>query len=97
MMDMQEQLYLELRKTYEEIESALKNKQKQDWFTMILEEELADINVAMKKISNGSFGQCEISGELLPADLLKAIPTLKSVKDAKKLDAFCRKSINSPF
>jgi RNA polymerase-binding transcription factor DksA len=94
---MQEQLFLELRQTQAEVENSLKNKQKQNWFTTILEEELADIKVALKKLSDGSFGQCEISGELLPTDLLKIIPTLKSKKDSENLDSFYRKSIKSPF
>jgi RNA polymerase-binding transcription factor DksA len=97
MKDMQAQLLLELRQTQAEIENSLSNNQNQAWFTTILEEELADIKVAMKKINNGSFGQCEISGELLSADLLKIIPTLKSVKDTETLDTFFRKSLNSPF
>lgn len=94
---MQEQLFLELRQTQSEIENSLNNKQKQDWFINILEEELADIKVAMRKITDGNFGQCEISGELLPAELLKNIPTIKSVKDSENLEAFYRKPIYSSF
>ena len=93
----QEQLFLELRQTQEEIEASLINKQKPAWFTTILEEELTDIKKAIEKIKDGSFGQCEISGELLPADLLKIIPTLKSVKDSNQLDIYYRKPFNAPF
>ncbi len=37
---LQEKLFLELRQTKEEIEISLKTKQKQDWLTAILKEEL---------------------------------------------------------
>jgi RNA polymerase-binding transcription factor DksA len=93
----QEQLFLELRQTQAEIETSLINKHRPNWFTAILEEELADIKMALKKITDGSYGQCEISGELLPADLLKIIPTIKSIKDTDHLDMYYRKPFNSPF
>ncbi|WP_223588603.1 hypothetical protein [Neobacillus bataviensis] len=91
---MQEQLFLELRQTKEEIEISLKNKQKKDWLTDIFEQELADINCAIQKLKDGNFGQCEISGEFLPDDLLKIIPTLKTVKDSELLEVFCKKTIH---
>ncbi|MFP5111206.1 hypothetical protein ACSU64_02285 [Bacillaceae bacterium C204] len=89
----QEQLFLELRHTKEEIENSLRNKQKQDWLTAVLHEELLDINTAIQKLENGNFGQCEVSGELLPNELLRIIPTLKSVKDSEHLINYCKKSI----
>lgn len=89
----QEQLFLELRHTKEEIEYSLKNKPKQDWFTAVLEEELSDINTAIRKLENGNFGQCEISGEFLPNELLKMIPTIKSVKDSEYLLHYYKKPI----
>ncbi|MDR6997977.1 hypothetical protein [Neobacillus niacini] len=94
---MQEKLFLELRQTKEEIEHSLKNKSKQEWITAILEDELADINLAMEKMRKGLYGQCEISGELLPDDLLQLIPTLKSTKDSECLAKFYKKPINSSF
>jgi RNA polymerase-binding transcription factor DksA len=90
---MQEKLFLELRQTKEEIICSLKRKHKQNWFTSILEEELADIDVALQKIENGKFGQCEISGEFLPDGLLKMIPTVKSLKDSEYLEVYYKKSI----
>ncbi len=97
MTAMQDKLFLELRQTKVDIENSLKNKQKQDWFTMILQEELADINAAIKKVENGIFGQCEISGEFLPEELLEMIPTLKSVKDYENLELYCKKPISTSF
>lgn len=94
---LQEKLFLELRQTKEEIEISLKTKRNQEWLTAILKEELEDIETAIKKLDSGSFGQCEISGELLPVELLKSIPTLKTLKDTEKLGNFYRKTINSPY
>lgn len=90
---LQEKLFLELRQSQVEIENSLKSKLKKDWITPLLEEELADICLAIDKIKKGNYGQCEISGEFLPEDLLKVIPTLKSIKDSKKLELFYRKQI----
>jgi RNA polymerase-binding transcription factor DksA len=91
---MQEELFLELRQTQIEIENSLKNKQKPDWLTSILKEELADIDAALLKIKKGNFGQCEISGEFLPDDLLKIIPTIKSIKDSDDLEIYYKKSLH---
>ncbi|MGJ7910609.1 hypothetical protein [Neobacillus sp. LXY-1] len=94
---MQEKLFLELRQTKWEIEQSLSAKQNQDWLTEILTEELNDISEALQKIQQGKFGQCEISGELIPDELLKMIPTLKSVHDAKSLGEFFKKPISTLY
>ncbi|WHY88015.1 hypothetical protein QNH39_09305 [Neobacillus novalis] len=91
---MQEELFLELRQTQKEIENSLKNKQKPDWLTSILKEELADIDAALLKMKSGNFGLCEISGEFLPDDLLKIIPTLKSIKDSDDLEIYYKKPLH---
>ncbi|MEH7075030.1 hypothetical protein [Neobacillus drentensis] len=90
---MQEKLFLELRHTKQEIENSLSNKPKQDWLTAVLEDELSDINTAIRKLESGKFGQCEISGEFLPAELLSMIPTLKSKRDSEHLVNYYKKSI----
>lgn len=90
---LQEKLFLELRLTKEEIENSLKGKQKQNWLAIILKAELEDVNAAIQKFEEGNFGQCEISGELLPESLLKMIPTIKSHRDSKYLDIYFKKSI----
>jgi RNA polymerase-binding transcription factor DksA len=94
---MQEQLFWELRKTQIEIIRSLKNKQKNEWMVPILEDELADINTAIQKLADGNFGQCETSGEPLPDDLLKIMPTIKSSKDTDELEHFYKKPIISGF
>jgi RNA polymerase-binding transcription factor DksA len=94
---MQEKLFLELRQTKEEVEYALNNKQSQDWLTTILKEELSDTITAIQKLENGDFGKCEISGEFLPNDLLKIIPTLKSQEDSEYLVSYFKKPIYHSF
>jgi RNA polymerase-binding transcription factor DksA len=94
---LQEKLFLELRQTQEEILMSLKNKEKNDWIMEILEEELIDINAAIEKLENGSYGQCDDSGEPLPDHLLKIMPTIKSNKDRETMEYFYRKPISSTF
>jgi RNA polymerase-binding transcription factor DksA len=93
----QEKLFLELRQTQTEIENSLITKSKNDWITPILEEELADVCSAMEKLRKGSYGQCEISGELIPYELLRIIPTLKSASDSKKLQSFYKIPLDASF
>ncbi|WP_160720112.1 hypothetical protein [Bacillus sp. USDA818B3_A] len=94
---MQEKLFLELRQTKEEIEDSLKKKSKQSWLTGILKAELADINTAIQKFENGNFGQCEISGELIPEDLLNMLPTMRSIKDHDELEYYYKKPLSTAF
>jgi RNA polymerase-binding transcription factor DksA len=90
---LQEKLFLELRQTKSEIEHSLKNKKNEDWLKDILKEELNDIDTALAKIQAGSYGQCEISGELIPLDLLEIIPTIKTINDTKKIETYRKKTI----
>jgi len=82
------ELILELRKTKMEIKQSLKKKQKDDWLADILKQELLDVETAMEKIKHGSYGQCEISGELLPEEVLKILPTTRTFKDTETLAHF---------
>jgi RNA polymerase-binding transcription factor DksA len=90
---LQEKLFLELRQTKEEITDCINKKEKGDWLTAILKEELHDINSALSKLEQGNYGLCEMSGELMPEEMLKNIPTLKSVQDSKTLYSYCKKPI----
>ena len=92
---MQEELCWELRKTQLEIVRSLRNKQKNEWIVTVLEDELEDITIAMQKLEEGNFGQCETSGEPIPEYLLKIMPTIKNSRDSEILEHFYRKPINS--
>ena len=56
-----------------------------------IEGELDDIETALKKLESGTYGTCEISGELIPEHLLSMVPTLKSIEDCKMMSYFFRK------
>jgi RNA polymerase-binding transcription factor DksA len=92
---MQEELFWELRKTQLEIVRSLRNKQKNEWIVTVLEDELEDITIAMQKLEEGNFGNCETSGEPIPEYLLKIMPTIKTSRDSEILEHFYRKPINS--
>ncbi|WML49329.1 hypothetical protein RCG23_04600 [Neobacillus sp. PS3-34] len=97
MKAMQEKLYLELRETEEELINGLMKRESNDWLTSFLKEELFDVRAAIAKIQKGNFGECEISGELLPEELLKILPTLKSEKDFHQIGSFYKKPYESMF
>lgn len=88
-----EGLYTELRNTRQEILERLMEGNSSALIKPILLEELHDIEQTLSKIESGNFGKCEISGELLPENLLEVIPTLKSLEDCSRLEKFYRKSI----
>ncbi|MCM3569136.1 hypothetical protein [Neobacillus mesonae] len=94
---LQEKMFLELRQTKLELEQSLKKKDKSDWLAVILKAELEDVDNALAKIENGKYGQCEMSGELLPEDLLHMIPTVKTLKDSENVETFYKKPILTPF
>ncbi|GLB61249.1 hypothetical protein [Cytobacillus sp. NCCP-133] len=88
-----EGLYSELRNTRQEILERLMEGNSSALIKPLLLEELQDIEQTLNKIERGDFGKCEISGELLPEDLLQMIPTLKTMEDCSKLGKYYRKSI----
>jgi RNA polymerase-binding transcription factor DksA len=92
-LKMHELLFEELRQFELEIVQSLQKKKWNSQLKTILEAELADIRLALNKVENGKFGLCELSGEFIPENLLKLIPTIKSVKDVNVMDTFYRKPI----
>lgn len=90
---MHEMLLEELRQFEQETLRSLRNKSWNDQLKSILEAELADIRSALKKMENGNFGLCELSGEFLPDRLLELMPTVKTMRDVSKLSSFFRKPI----
>jgi RNA polymerase-binding transcription factor DksA len=47
--------------------------------------ELQDINSALLKFQEGSFGICEINGDSIPSSWLKNIPTMKNSEEWNQL------------
>lgn len=87
-------LYEELRETEEELINKLKKDDLEEWFSKLLIAELKDVQSTMEKIDCGTYGKCEISGEILPDFILRIVPTLKTQQDVSNIEAFCRKSLN---
>jgi RNA polymerase-binding transcription factor DksA len=88
-----EKLYTELRMTQIELATTLRVK-RDSKINKYIEDELRDVEETMQKLENGNFGMCEMSGELLPFDLLEMIPTIKSKEDINSIQSYYRKSIH---
>lgn len=89
----EQKLYLELRKSRKELMMQLSNSKGSPLVKPFIEEELRDINSAIEKLENGTYGRCEISGELLPYEILEMVPTLKTVDDCGKLERYLCKPL----
>ncbi|PLR97356.1 hypothetical protein [Bacillus sp. T33-2] len=90
-----EQIQDQLRKSHEELLEKLMTCQQSSPILTFIKEELVDIESTLSKIEKGEFGKCEISGELLPAEFLFILPTVKSNRDLEKLQKFYRKPLYS--
>ncbi len=88
-----EKLYTELRMTQIELATTLRVK-RDSKINKYIEEELRDVEETMQKLENGNYGMCEMSGELLPVDLLEMIPTIRSKEDINSIQSYYRKSIH---
>lgn len=85
------EIYSELRKTKEELIQRLENENCSQLVRPYIESELDDIETALEKLEFGTYGRCEISGEIMPEHLLSIVPTLKSIDDCKMMSYFFRK------
>ena len=88
-----EPLYSELRKTRMELIERLEDNNSSSSIKPIIKAELLDVEDTLNKIELGLFGRCEISGELIPDELLSMVPTIKSLDDYEKIDSYFRKGI----
>ncbi len=90
-----DKLYSELRKTKRELLDRMnKNAGPRPLaIQTIIKEEIQDIELALTKIITGHYGRCELSGELIPLEVLEAIPTIKTMNDMEEINHFFRKPI----
>lgn len=88
-----EMLYEELRQSEQEILQSLKRKDRNHQLKSILEEELKDIRSAIDKVMKGNYGLCEMSGEFIPREILKSVPTIKTMNDLDHFKNFFRKPL----
>lgn len=61
------------------------------------EQELEDIEIALKKWEEGTFGLCEETGEPIPYDLLIAVPTARTIYDQELMLKYFRKPLTSLY
>ncbi|WP_313798743.1 hypothetical protein [Cytobacillus sp.] len=88
-----EKLYSELRNTRQELLEKLMDDRSSKLIRPFILDELYDVESALERIEKGVFGKCEISGELLPDDILAEVPTLKTLDDCNQLEHYYRKSL----
>ncbi|MFB7140099.1 TraR/DksA family transcriptional regulator [Gottfriedia sp. NPDC056225] len=46
-----------------------------------MQNDLYDIEIALQKIDNGLYGYCEVTGQPIPIDKLKILPTGRTLED----------------
>jgi RNA polymerase-binding transcription factor DksA len=85
-------IYSELRSTKKELMEKLESENYSLLAKPFIEEELKDVEKALRKFEAGTFGTCEMSGELLPEKILLIVPTLTSLDDCKTLEFFIGRS-----
>lgn len=88
-----EKLYSELRNTRQELLEKLMDDRSSKLIRPFILDELYDVESTLERIEKGIFGKCEISGELLPDDILAEVPTLKTIYDCNQLENYYRKSL----
>lgn len=93
MDDNTEKLYSELRITRKELMARLEMVGGNPIIRHLIEEELSDVNETLMKLRSETFGVCEVSGELLPNELLRTVPTLRSKDDVTVINSFYSKPI----
>ena len=84
-------LYSELRTTRMELLQSLMEGKGSPLIKPHIEDELKDIECTLEKMERGDYGICELSGELIPADLLQNVPTIKTLTDRQRMDNYYRK------
>lgn len=59
--------------------SALFEREKDFALRKQVEEELRDVNHALEKMANGTYGICEVTGQPIPLERLRVIPTARTI------------------
>jgi hypothetical protein len=88
-----EKLYSELRNTRQELLEKLMDESSSKLIRPFILEELFDVENTIDRIEKGVYGRCEVSGEILPDEILAEVPTIKSLADCNTLENYYRKSL----
>jgi RNA polymerase-binding transcription factor DksA len=76
-----EMIYDDLKNAYQELSNSQSQKKE---VCRYIEQEKKDILKALKKFETGEFGKCEISGEWIPFEWIKQIPTMQTMDEWEK-------------
>lgn len=87
----EKKLYEELRDIERETKKKLEQNLVDRRIKYLVEAELKDIETTIQKLECGDFGKCEISGELIPFDLLSTVPTARTIDDFNQMKSYCKK------
>jgi RNA polymerase-binding transcription factor DksA len=87
----EKKLYEELRDFEREMKVKLEKNLVDQKIKLFVEAELQDIQTTLNKLECGEYGKCEMSGELMPYDLLAAVPTAKTINDFEDMKGFFKK------
>jgi RNA polymerase-binding transcription factor DksA len=87
----EKKLYEELRDFEREMNGRLENDLVHHKIITYVKDELKDIRSTLHKLECGEFGKCEISGELIPYDLLYAVPIAKTLDDFEEMKTYFKK------
>ncbi|WLR52268.1 hypothetical protein LC040_04995 [Bacillus tianshenii] len=80
----------ELRQTQQELSAYLQEPGRHYNLETVhyIQQELADVNRALAKLQEGSFGMCEYSGQTIPMPLLEVLPTARTIDDVEFVQYF---------
>jgi RNA polymerase-binding transcription factor DksA len=87
----EKKLYEDLRDFERELENKLRNDLVHQKIRKYVEAELKDVQSTLQKLECGQFGKCEMSGELMPYDLLYEVPIAKSINDFDDMKHYLKK------
>ncbi len=65
----------------EDVADALEDLENRQDAARVIETELHEVRHALEKIENGTYGICEVSGEPIEEDRLKANPSARTCKE----------------
>ncbi len=86
-------LYHEIVEMKNDLEERLQKNHLSPLVKKMAEEELSDLETALRKMESGSFGYCEETGNPIPAELLVFQPTVRSISEVKTLLKYFKKPV----
>ncbi|MGM9986590.1 MAG: TraR/DksA family transcriptional regulator [Bacillaceae bacterium] len=75
--------YIDALNTEFALDFGLENTEnvKNKYLLHTIQDDLNDVEIALQKINEGTYGICEETGEKIPINILQAIPTARTIYD----------------